>query len=132
MKEANLKPNETCVIHGASGNTGMFAVQLAKKFGAKVIAITRKQWLKEFGVDYIVDYNQAVEKILEYSSGKGADVIINSLGEKYWDIGLAVAENRARIVTFGSLLGAEVKININQIYNKHISILGVNRRGKIS
>jgi NADPH:quinone reductase-like Zn-dependent oxidoreductase len=55
LKEADLKPSQTVVVFGASGNTGMFIVQLAKKFGAKVITVTRKPWLKDFGADLIVD-----------------------------------------------------------------------------
>jgi NADPH:quinone reductase-like Zn-dependent oxidoreductase len=127
LKEADLKPSQTVVVFGASGNTGMFIVQLAKKFGAKVIAVTRKPWLKDFGADLIVDYEEVEEKVREFTNGKMADVVINSLGEKFWDKGLAVVGVKGKIVTFGTLLGAEVKINLNQIYSKHISILGVNR-----
>lgn len=127
LKEADLKPSQTVVVFGASGNTGMFIVQLAKKFGAKVITVTSKPWLKDFGADLIVDYEEVEEKVREFTNGKMADVVINSLGEKFWDKGLAVVGVKGKIVTFGTLLGAEVKINLNQIYSKHISILGVNR-----
>lgn len=127
LKEADLKPSQTVVIFGASGNTGMFIVQLAKKFGAKVIAVTRKPWLKDFGADLVVGYEEVEEKVREFTNGKMADVVINSLGEKFWDKSLAVVGVKGKIVTFGTLLGAEVKVNLNQIYSKHISILGVNR-----
>jgi len=127
LKEANLKPSETLVVFGASGNTGMFLVQLGKKFGAKVIAVSRKQWLKEYGADLIVDYNEVEDKIREFTNGKMADVVINSLGQQLWDKGFSVVGVRGRIVTFGTLLGAEVKVNLSQLYSKHISILGVNR-----
>jgi len=41
LKEASLKTNEFLVVFGASGNTGMIAVQLGKKMGAKVVAVSR-------------------------------------------------------------------------------------------
>lgn len=52
----------------------MFIVQLAKKFGAKVIAVTRKPWLKDFGADLIVDYEEVEEKVREFTDGKMAEV----------------------------------------------------------
>ncbi|BFI75861.1 alcohol dehydrogenase catalytic domain-containing protein [Sulfurisphaera ohwakuensis] len=127
LKEANLKPGEVLVVFGASGNTGMFAVQLGKKFGAKVIAVSRKSWLKDFGADLVVGYDEVEEKVKEFTNGKMADVVIDSLGGKLWNKGFSVVGVKGRIVTFGTLLGAEVSLNLSELYSKHISILGVNR-----
>ena len=46
-------------MFGASGNTGMIAVQLGKKMGAKIIAVSKDNWIKtDFGADYIInDYD---------------------------------------------------------------------------
>jgi D-arabinose 1-dehydrogenase-like Zn-dependent alcohol dehydrogenase len=46
LREASLKLNEFLVIFGASGNTGMMAVQFGKKMGAKVIAVSKDNWIK--------------------------------------------------------------------------------------
>ena len=57
LKEASLKINEYLLVFGASGSTGMVAVQLAKKMGAKVIAVSKHTWIKESefgGADYLV------------------------------------------------------------------------------
>ena len=127
LKEADLRPSQTLVIFGASGNTGMFLVQLGKKFGAKVIAVSRKQWLKDFGADLVVGYEDVEDKVREFTNGRMADVVVNSLGEKFWDKSFSVVGVKGKIVTFGTLLGAEVKVNLSQLYSKHVSILGVNR-----
>lgn len=127
LKEANLRPGESLVVFGASGNTGQFAVQLGKKFGAKVIAVSRKSWLKDFGADLIVGYDEAEEQIRKFTQGKMADVVVDSLGEKFWDKGFSVLGVKGRIVTFGTLTGAEVKINLSRLYNMHQTILGINR-----
>ena len=127
LKEADLKPYQTLVVFGASGNTGQFLVQLGKKFGAKVIAVSRKKWLKEFGADLVVDYDEVEEKVKEFTNGKMADVVVNSLGEKFWDKSFSVVGVRGKLVTFGTLLGANVRIDLSQLYSKHISILGVTR-----
>ena len=75
LKEAALKINEFLVIFCASGNTGMMAIQFGKKMGAKVIAVSKDDWVKDFGADYIIgEYDRVVEKINELTQGKMADV----------------------------------------------------------
>jgi len=127
LKEANVKPTDTVVVFGASGNTGMFAVQLAKKFGARVIAVSRKSWLKDFGADLVVNYDVVEEKVKEFTKGKMADVVINSLGEKFWDKGFSVLGVKGRLVTFGTLTGGMVRVDLGQLYSKHASIIGITR-----
>ena len=127
LKEAELRPSQTLVVFGASGNTGQFLVQLGKKFGAKVIAVSRKKWLKELGADLVVDYNEVEEKVKDFTNGKMADVVVNSLGEQFWDKSFSVVGVRGKLVTFGTLLGENARIDLSKLYSKHISILGVNR-----
>ena len=105
LKEAELRPSQTLVVFGASGNTGQFLVQLGKKFSAKVITVSRKKWLKEFGADLVVDYEELEEKVKEFTDGKMADVVVNSLGEQYWDKSFSVLGVKGKLVTFGALLG---------------------------
>ena len=82
LKEATLKLNEYLLVFGASGSTGMIAVQLGKKMGAKVIAVSKDNWIKtDFGADYIInEYDKVVEQVKRITQGKMADVILNSLG----------------------------------------------------
>jgi len=49
-----------------------------------------------------------------------ADVILNSLGVKTWDRSFASGVNE-RLVTFGILTGADVKLNIQSFYSKQIN-----------
>jgi NADPH:quinone reductase-like Zn-dependent oxidoreductase len=74
------------VIFSASGNTGMMATQLGKKMGAKVIAVSKQNWTKDFGADYIItDYDRVADKVNELTQGKMADVVLNSLGVQTWE-----------------------------------------------
>ncbi|BCU67897.1 alcohol dehydrogenase [Sulfolobales archaeon HS-7] len=127
LKVSGLRAGETLVVFGASGNTGMFLVQLGKKFGANVIAVSKKEWLTGYGADVVVDYDGVEDKVRDFTDGKMADVVVNSLGEKFWEKGLQVLGVRGRLITFGTLTGAEVKLNLSQLYSRHIAILGVNR-----
>jgi NADPH:quinone reductase-like Zn-dependent oxidoreductase len=126
LKEASVKLNENLLVFGASGNTGMIAVQLGKKMGAKVIAVSKDNWIKsEFGADYIIsDYDQVAENVKEITQGKMADVVLNSLGVGTWDSSFASVGVNGRWVAFGGLTGADVKLNVQSLYSKQIKLIG--------
>jgi NADPH:quinone reductase-like Zn-dependent oxidoreductase len=125
-EQASLRLNEYLVVFGASGNTGMIAVQLAKKMGARVIAVSKDNWIKtDFGADHIVsDYDKVVEKVKQITQGKMADVVLNSLGVETWDSSFASVGINGRWVTFGGLTGADVKLNVQSLYSKQIKLIG--------
>lgn len=128
LREASLKLNEFLVIFGASGNTGMMAVQFGKKMGAKVIAVSKDNWIKtDFGADYIIsDYEKVVEQVNDITEGKMADVVLNSLGANTWENSFSCVGLNGRWVTFGGLTGAEVKLNVQSLYRKQIKLIGSN------
>jgi NADPH:quinone reductase-like Zn-dependent oxidoreductase len=126
LKEASLKINEFLVVFGASGNTGMIAVQLGKKMGAKVIGVSKDNWIKtDFGADYVIsDYNKIVENVKDITKGKMANVVVNSLGIGTWDSSFASVGINGRWVAFGGLTGADVKLNVQALYSKQIKLIG--------
>lgn len=124
LKEAELKAYENLVVFGASGNTGNFAVQFGNKFGANVIAVSRKSWLRDFGADYIFGYEDAIEKIREVTSGRMADVVLNSLGSETWNTALDATGFNGKLVFFGTLTGSRVDLALDRIYGRQIRIIG--------
>jgi len=127
LKQAALKINEFLVIFGASGNTGMMATQFGKKMGAKVIVVSKDNWIKEFGADYIItEYDRVAEKVKDLTQGKMADVVLNSLGVQTWENSFASVGLNGRWVTFGGLTGADVKLNVQSLYSKQIKLIGCN------
>jgi NADPH:quinone reductase-like Zn-dependent oxidoreductase len=125
LKEASLKINESLLVFGASGNTGMLAVQFGKKMGAKVIAVTSKNWIKEFGADHIITtYNTVIEEVKEFTQGNMAAVVLNTLGADTWDKSLDAVGINGRWITFGVLTGAEVTLNLQSLYTKQIKLIG--------
>jgi NADPH:quinone reductase-like Zn-dependent oxidoreductase len=125
LKEASLKINESLLVFGASGNTGMLAIQFGKKMGAKVIAVTSKNWIKEFGADHIITtYNTVIEEVKEFTQGNMAAVVLNTLGADTWDKSLDAVGINGRWITFGVLTGAEVTLNLQSLYTKQIKLIG--------
>jgi NADPH:quinone reductase-like Zn-dependent oxidoreductase len=124
FNEVQVKLSEYLVVFGASGNTGMFAVQFGKKLGVTVIAVTRKDWLKDFGADYIVGYENVNQQVNSITGGKMADLVLSSLGSETWSTAVDALGSRGRLVFFGTLTGGKAELNLDKIYNKHARIVG--------
>ena len=128
LKETALKINEYLLVFGASGSTGMIAVQLAKKMGAKVIAVSKHNWIKESefgGADYLIsDYNRVADQIKDITQGKMADVVLNSLGVETWESSYSSVGVNGRWVTFGTLSGPDIKLNLQSLYTRQIKLIG--------
>ena len=78
-QRGQLKKGETLVVLGASGSTGIAAIQIGKIMGAKVIAVAsnseKQKIAEENGADLSIGYDNLKEKLKEISNGKGIDVI---------------------------------------------------------
>lgn len=124
MERAKVQKNEFVVVIGASGNTGVFALQFAKMLDANTIAISSKEWVKDFGADYVIGYENALEEVKKITNSHMADIVIESIGEKFWDLGYSLLSKNGRMVAFGTETGSNAKIDISQLYSKQLSIIG--------
>ncbi|MGA9170509.1 MAG: alcohol dehydrogenase catalytic domain-containing protein [Nitrososphaeraceae archaeon] len=125
LKDASLQVNESLLVFGASGNTGMMAIQFARKMGAKVIAVSKNERVKDFGADYVInDYGKVVEQVREITQGKMADVVLNSVGVEAWQCSFDSVGVNGRLVTFGALTGADLKINVQSLYLRQVKLIG--------
>ncbi len=82
-EKAVLRKGETCLIVGASGGVGSFAVQFAKLAGARVIAVASKKnhaYLKSLGARYTIDYREDVLLAVKKTVPTGADVVFDMIG----------------------------------------------------
>jgi NADPH:quinone reductase-like Zn-dependent oxidoreductase len=83
-----LQPGQTVLIQG-TGGVALFALQIAKMFGARVLAITssdeKAEKLRELGAESVVNYNTFPDwdrEILARTSGQGVDKVIDIAGGK--------------------------------------------------
>ncbi|MEI6812080.1 MAG: NADPH:quinone oxidoreductase family protein [Actinomycetes bacterium] len=103
----HLQPGETVVIHAAAGGVGSIAIQLAKLWGGKVIAVTsagkKAELAKSLGADVVIDANaeDLQGAMREANGGKRPDIILEMVGGKTFDDSLAVLAPFGRLVTFG-------------------------------
>ena len=104
----HLQPGESVVIHAAAGGVGSVAIQLAKMWGGKVIAVTssgaKEKLAQSLGADITIDANAEDLQValLAANDGNRVDLILEMVGGKTFDASLAVLAPFGRLVTFGS------------------------------
>ena len=102
------KEGETVVVSGAAGATGSVVAQIAKIMGCHVIGIAggaeKCQWLKEIGVDDVIDYKEEnVPERLTQLAKNGIDIYFDNVGGPIMESVLFLINLNARIVMCGSL-----------------------------
>jgi NADPH2:quinone reductase len=102
-----LRAGETALIHAGAGGVGIAAIQLAKRAGATVLATAsseeRLERLRPLGLDHGIDYTAVdfVEETRRLTEGRGADVIVDSIGGATLQKSLQALAYRGRCLTFG-------------------------------
>lgn len=80
-----VKPGETILVHGAAGGVGSSLIQMAKRHGAKVIAVAstdeKLEFCKQLGADHTINYRTTdyVEEVQKLTDKKGVDVVFNGV-----------------------------------------------------
>jgi NADPH2:quinone reductase len=110
---------------------GLAAVQIGKALGARVIATaggTEKLHVAlEAGADVGVDYNEEdfVERVKEFTGGRGADVIYDSVGGDVFDRSLKCIAWNGRLLVIGFASGRIPSVAANRILLKNIAVVGL-------
>jgi NADPH:quinone reductase-like Zn-dependent oxidoreductase len=118
------------MVHGGTSGIGTTAIQLAKAFGARVIATAgsaeKCAACTALGADRAVDYKREdfVAVAREATAGKGVDVILDMVGGGYVERNIIAAAEDARIVQIATLEGASVTINAARLMVKRVTLTG--------
>lgn len=100
-----LRPGESLLVHGAAGGVSGLAVQIAKALGAGLVIGTasspqRREFVMALGADAAISYDEPgwTEQVRELTSGRGVDVVIESIGGEVFE------QNFDALATFGRYL----------------------------
>ena len=128
--KARVSPGDTVLVLGASSGVGSVAIQLAKLFGARVIATAggpeKLEKAKALGADEAVDhYSQDVlEEVKMLTGRRGVDVVVEHVGKSTWEMSIKALAKGGRLVTCGATTGAEVTTDLRYVYNRELTIYG--------
>ena len=132
-----LKPGESFLVHGGSSGIGSTAIQLAKKFGAKVFATAgsaeKVDFCLKLGADAAINYREQdfVAEIKALTGKRGVDVILDIVGGPYMQKNLSALAPDGRIVQIAFLQGAKVKdFDFMLLMLKRLTITGATLRSR--
>ena len=105
---AKIKPGDKVLIHAAAGGVGQAAVQLAQLIGAEVFAtasVGKWDFLKASGVKYVMNSRTLdfAEEVMQFTQGKGVDVILNSLNGDFIPKNLDILAPQGKFIEIGKV-----------------------------
>ena len=121
-----LKPGDVFLVHGGTSGIGVTAIQLAKTFGATVIATAggaeKCARCRDLGADLAIDYREQdfVKEVKGFTKGHGADVILDMVGGDYIERNHEAAAVEGRIVQIAFLRGPKATVNFGRIMMKRL------------
>ena len=126
---AALQEGEWVLIWGIGAGVATAALSVAKALGARVVVTSRDDEKLEralgLGADAAIRTDgDVVEEVRGLTEGRGADVVIEHVGEATWKTSLQAASKGGRIVVCGATSGPNPPANLHRVFWKQLSILG--------
>lgn len=130
LQRGRMAAGEWVLVHGAAGGIGIAAIQVAKLFGARVIATASTEAKRaaclEEGADHAIEYRSGfMDKVKELTGGRGVDIVYDPIGDKVADESLRCLAWGGRLLILGFLGGSPSNIKSNYLLIKGIDAIGV-------
>ncbi len=137
--QARLGTGESVLVHAAGSGVGTAAVQLARAAGAVGVYGTARtaekiERVRELGLDEGVvvgdDPRVFVERVREWTRGRGAGVVLDLVGASYLAANLEVLAARGRLMLVGTMAGASAPLDFGIVMRKRLRITGTVLRAR--
>jgi NADPH:quinone reductase-like Zn-dependent oxidoreductase len=130
VSRAELQPGEDVLVLGAGSGVGSAAIQIAKFFGARVIATAgtpeKLEKARQLGAEYMINHkSQKIrEEVRRITNKRGVDVVVEHVGTATWDDSLASLAPSGRLVTCGATTGYDAKVDLRFLFSRQLSLCG--------
>jgi NADPH:quinone reductase-like Zn-dependent oxidoreductase len=130
VAHARIQVGETVLVWGAGSGVGSAGLQIAKAFGARVIATAGAGWKLEralaLGADHVINHQtqNVYDEVRRVAGRRGVDVVFDHVGAATWDTSLKVLARGGRLVTCGATTGPEGVTDIRYVFGRQLSIHG--------
>ncbi|MGH3620583.1 MAG: NAD(P)H-quinone oxidoreductase [Sciscionella sp.] len=136
VQTGQLSDGEVFLVHGGAGGIGTHAIQVGVALGARV-AVTagsadRLERCRDLGADITVNYREQdfAEEVLRATGNHGADVVLDSIGAKYFEPNVTVLATGGRLIVIGMQGGTKGELNMARVLGKRASIHAAGLRGR--
>src|SRR6516164_4178388 len=136
FERMRLQAGEVFLVQGGSSGIGITAIQLAKAFGAKVLATAGSEEkcraCREYGADVAINYRTEdfVTVGMEFTGGRGVDAILDMVGGDYIPRQLDLLAHEGRLCFVALMRGNKVESDFGLIQRKHLTVTGSTLRSR--
>ena len=136
FERIHLQAGEVFLQQGGSSGIGITAIQLAKAFGAKVLATAgsdeKCQACRDYGADVAINYRTEdfVNVGKEFTNGRGVDAIFDMVGGDYIPRELDLLAHEGRLCFVALMRGTRVEADFGLIQRKHLTVTGSTLRSR--
>ncbi len=129
-RKARVQPGEDVLVMAAGSGVGVAGVQIAKMFGARVIATAssdeKLQRARALGADDTINHATAdlTAEVKRLTNKRGVDVVFEHVGAEVWPKIILAAARGARIVTCGATSGFDARTDLRHVFFRQLEILG--------
>lgn len=137
FEAGQLREGETVLIHGGSSGIGSYAIQMAKAFGACVIATVgsaeKVAFCKNLGADCVINYktHDYAEEVNGFTKGTGVNVLLDMVGGDYVPKDMSLMALKGRHVSIATLGGSKAEIDIRVMMAKQLVLTGSTLRPRV-
>ena len=130
VERARVRPGENVLVLAGGSGVGSLGIQIAKLFGARVIATAggeeKCRKVRALGADEVIDHStmKISKRVRELTDGRGVDIVFEHVGEATWKESLRSLDRGGRLVTCGATTGHLAECDLRLVFFKSISILG--------
>src|SRR5215472_10319219 len=125
---AQLAPGQTILVHGGASGIGTMAIQLGRALGARVACTAgsdaKLARCRELGAELAINYRDEdfVAAVLDFTEGRGADVILDIIGAAYLPRNVSVLATGGRLVVIGMQGGSVGELDLGQLLRKRAAV----------
>lgn len=130
VEQVKVQPGEDVLILAAGSGVGSAAIQIAKLFGARVLATAstdaKLQKAQELGADEIINYSETdfLTEVKRLTHKRGVDIVFEHVGKSTWGNSIQALTKGGRLVTCGATSGHDPVIDLRYVFFKELKIFG--------
>lgn len=130
VHKAKVRPGKTVLVQAAGSGVSSAAIQIAKLFGARVIATTggeaKMARARELGADHVINYakDDFVAECKKITGKRGVDCVVEHVGGDVFVKSVLATAWGGRVVTCGATAGFTPTIDLRQVFFRQVEILG--------
>lgn len=129
ITRAGLRRGDVVLVLAGASGVGQAAIQLAGHFGARVLATSapsKADRTRALGAEHVLDHYSGdyAKDVKRLTDGRGADIVVEHVGEATWDRSVRALATGGRLVTCGATTGHAARVDLRHLFARQLSLLG--------